>query len=896
MIQIFCRKKGAISVFLSVILLPTLIVAFLAVDAARIYCAKVVVSDAGELAMNAALARYNAELKDEYGLIAMDKAPSAMQGELERYFSASLNGSGLDNAGGYRRMLDITEKSFEAIDIEASKLYKTEVEKQQILEYMKYRAPVCIAELVLEKLDQIKENREWLDAMDAEADFAEAMEECQDAFEEAKKALDALNARLESFPDQGTVKKELEDTWQDFTVDMSRAFLMRAGISHYDAYDTAKIAGADTTEKKLEALQAAAASFVSEARQVDLAAPTSQSAYDNYLDALWYKNTADRLGGVDKLLDWYDELHPADAEEGGPDAGERQALADLITDYNKKKEAIAPYADRLLSIAKGYVETHYTKLHDWRQKAGDAVPDAQKSYDKLKNVKKKLDAAAKKHAAWKEAASKLSDPGNMEKEIKAYENMFDTRQCEALMEYVETDKKVFEEIKTMLAKEKFFGQSIAAVSPAAQCNKYGSEADKAMRTRAPYDYTNVEDARTGSFKTNYSHTGMTMSYWLISIKNDPFYQDLIKYCESRESAEKNAQKKKANGKLSEGAAGSGEAKSEDGYPDYDWNGTGMALPSGLLGGKEYNAQTGKMTDTVGGNIDDKNNRKSIISKVKDSIHEASSFLDGLDRILSDGLENLYIAEYGMQMFTYYTVDKKVDEHNNLITLAGDDLASLSGYRFTPSSHKAFKAETEYILWGKTSSAKNVGATVMVIYGIRLLFNCIFALTDKDIDKAAIEIAMPWATVAPYLEPIIKLVFKFGLALCETASDIRKIKEGYGVAVIKDRESWVSWPMSGVMKADNTKGKFTLSYAEYLRIFLNISMLAGNERSVLARTADCIQVNTGGDIDITEMYTMLAIEASAANRTTFMRRIADWSGAGWEHGDSYTINYKSVLGY
>ena len=92
--------------------------------------------------MNAALSKYNDKLKDEYGLIAMDKQPSSMQKELEGYFTDSLNSSGLSNAGDYKHILDLVEQSFEVIDVEASKVYKTEVEKQQILEYMKYRAPV----------------------------------------------------------------------------------------------------------------------------------------------------------------------------------------------------------------------------------------------------------------------------------------------------------------------------------------------------------------------------------------------------------------------------------------------------------------------------------------------------------------------------------------------------------------------------------------------------------------------------------------------------------------------------------------------------------------------------------------------------------------------------------
>lgn len=88
------------------------------------------------------------------------------------------------------------EQSFEVIDVEASKVYKTEVEKQQILEYMKYRAPVCMADMVLDKIDQIKDNKKMMEAMEAEADFAEAMEECQDAFEDAKNKLDELNEQL----------------------------------------------------------------------------------------------------------------------------------------------------------------------------------------------------------------------------------------------------------------------------------------------------------------------------------------------------------------------------------------------------------------------------------------------------------------------------------------------------------------------------------------------------------------------------------------------------------------------------------------------------------------------------------------------------------------------------
>ena len=72
------------------------------------------------------------------------------------------------------------------------------------------------------------------------------------------------------------------------------------------------------------------------------------------------------------------------------------------------------------------------------------------------------------------------------------------------------------------------------------------------------------------------------------------------------------------------------------------------------------------------------------------------------------------------------------------------------------------------------------------------------------------------------------------------------------------------------------------------------MMASGYQPALARIGDCIQVNT--DYDITTMSTMVSIEATVTNRTTFMRKIADWSGADWQYGDSYSINYKSIRAF
>ena len=86
----------------------------------------------------------------------------------------------------------------------------------------------------------------------------------------------------------------------------------------------------------------------------------------------------------------------------------------------------------------------------------------------------------------------------------------------------------------------------------------------------------------------------------------------------------------------------------------------------------------------------------------------------------------------------------------------------------------------------------------------------------------------------------------------------------------------------------------MDYSECLRLFLNTTMMTSGYQPALARISDCIQVNA--DSGITKMSTMLSVEATVTNRTIFMRKIADWSGAGWQYGDCYSIDYKSVLEY
>ena len=87
--QLFCGKqRGSICVLLTLILVPVLMFSGIIVDASRLFASKTVVSGAGDLTMNAALAQYDKKLKDTYGLTAMAKTPDSPdeQQKLEQMF------------------------------------------------------------------------------------------------------------------------------------------------------------------------------------------------------------------------------------------------------------------------------------------------------------------------------------------------------------------------------------------------------------------------------------------------------------------------------------------------------------------------------------------------------------------------------------------------------------------------------------------------------------------------------------------------------------------------------------------------------------------------------------------------------------------------------------------
>lgn len=195
------QHRGAVSIFLLIILLPSLTMAGVFIDVARAHLAQEVVSSSADLALNTVLTDYDKDLKDYYGLIASCQSSDEIIKVSKQYFIDSMKSQGVttdeatvfvDNVldaflgdDDISDMLRITEGA----DVQITRtpngaMSNPAIIKEGISEFMKYRSPVNGVADLFKKITE-SGAAEKLEAVTDEAKMIEARE----AFYQAEKAL-----------------------------------------------------------------------------------------------------------------------------------------------------------------------------------------------------------------------------------------------------------------------------------------------------------------------------------------------------------------------------------------------------------------------------------------------------------------------------------------------------------------------------------------------------------------------------------------------------------------------------------------------------------------------------------------------------------------------------------
>ena len=209
MLQLLHRHKGSVTILLCVIMIPVLAFSFGLLDICKIMVAKDAVTGTTNLALNAGLTSYDKVLKDMYGILATSKTNEQLSEKMSKYYIASLNSSGiegvdeswvkgimsdlvgnsvdnetLENNQNFMKVTPVANadgKYITATKLLSSAASNPEVLERQIIEHMKYRAPVNLAVGMLEKLNAMKDISNMTNAQNEKIQFEKKLNKINNA-------------------------------------------------------------------------------------------------------------------------------------------------------------------------------------------------------------------------------------------------------------------------------------------------------------------------------------------------------------------------------------------------------------------------------------------------------------------------------------------------------------------------------------------------------------------------------------------------------------------------------------------------------------------------------------------------------------------------------------------
>jgi len=200
-------ERGSISIYLLIIFAALLIFAGIMVDVARIMIAERKVYNAVQSTARSVLAGYEPVLAGQFGLFAVNHRKQAA--ELERYLRNNL----LERHSGFT-FIDYCIEKASVESLPSQTLLHNGLFEQQILEYMKYKAPLRATENVIQKFKA--------GALNQKAKAGESAVQAAKQSKEVRKQAQAFNKLLPAFTEGFPGKKEIDtDTLYSLQTEVS---------------------------------------------------------------------------------------------------------------------------------------------------------------------------------------------------------------------------------------------------------------------------------------------------------------------------------------------------------------------------------------------------------------------------------------------------------------------------------------------------------------------------------------------------------------------------------------------------------------------------------------------------------------------------------------------------
>ena len=308
------KTKGAVSIFLVIILVPMMTVSALFVDASKISLARSVAASAGDLTLNTALTDYDTMLKDMYGLFATAQNTDELYESLEDYYRTCITSSGVSEVDADSLVGQIMSQlalvgedsdtsdmlNMQLVDFDVSKhsdanLANATILEKQIVDFMKYRGPINTGLSFLSAIQTLKTLSKQSELVDKRQEYYTQQQTVMETLETAWKEINAYNSLdlIKKSDFFSTMKADFNnsDKWQNrYKIDVNRKMIM-------DLYDTQSYIDyycsiVEITEK---APTASGSKFDAEIWKFTYTATGSTGPLKSYID--YYPKS---VGGYDK--------------------------------------------------------------------------------------------------------------------------------------------------------------------------------------------------------------------------------------------------------------------------------------------------------------------------------------------------------------------------------------------------------------------------------------------------------------------------------------------------------------------------------------------------------------------------------------------------------------------
>ena len=796
------NTKGAVTVFVTMLLIPAMLISGTAVDLARIHTARSIIQDANQLAANSVLTQYNALLYDLYGLFGVAEDDPILAQLLDEYIKVSVFGDiGQDKSMGTLQLFYGSNISLEdPIFMNNKNLRNEDVLRRQIEEYMKFRGPVVIVKDILDLLGSstFKEDtgviNDKLEIDSAIADIYEKYKELYDAIQAADKC-DQVGGGIVGGT-VGTVSSSLDLIRQQF-------------VNLKVCYEAWKAAVEEESEEVdnttlIKDLAAKYRAILINIRSRTIGGPVGS----NWSNGRWLSSSTPQ--GLNKTIenakDHADTFKP-----------KFDVVVDIAREIDEMKDELSRKIDELearLDSGECNAELHAALTEETGSPAKSMI-------DRYRDILRHNDIEG--------MSNTFKDGGNM---------------------YID------EIMKPLLDDVRYRNGNNPAGANLTRAQLESISSSSAFTLSSSTFAANSSAARLVSYTKSNITYNVPPGFLKFGDhpENKEFFEELeqimnrgdvppIKlYDEQKEASGKTSADKQRNmiKDLLELA-----------------NKAYKGLANEPLGARYIHGKNDSETEAM--------NMQDITKLIPQAMNESvTDVISNPTLSLTRAADYLLLLSYCTSVFSNYTTTKPDSVGKTRSDLSEINFPnSITGIPLSPEVNYFFQSEWEYLYNGNENASKNLSSVTRLIFLVRLICNYITVFSVNDVTRVVetIRAAFVWS---PPLGLILGELARAAFVAAESTIDVATLRAGHSVPLIKSGKSG-EWKcsLSGIKKllADVASNNFGggeknetnekketdekgLSYSNYLTFFfVGKALLGGDAATELAKhTANLIEWN------------------------------------------------------